>query len=75
VLAARRALREQAPAPTAAADELLERAVERIPLSGRGHARVARVARTIAGLAASDAVEVEHVAEALSYRTPSELAE
>ena len=34
-----------------AADELLARAVERLPLSGRGRARVARVARTIAALA------------------------
>jgi len=50
------------------ADELLGRAVDRIPLSGRGRARVARVARTIAALAESPHVEAEHVAEALSYR-------
>jgi len=68
-------LREAVPARTAAADELLERAVERLPLSGRGHARVARVAATIAALAASDPVLPEHVAEALSYRTPAELTE
>jgi magnesium chelatase family protein len=50
------------------ADELLGRAVDRVPLSGRGRARVARVARTIAALAESPHVEAEHVAEALSYR-------
>jgi len=50
------------------AEELLGRAVDRVPLSGRGRARVARVARTIAALAESPHVEAEHVAEALSYR-------
>src|SRR5207247_10398539 len=55
------------------ADELLDRAVERLPLSGRGRARMIRVARTIAAGAGSDAVEPEHVAEALSYRSPTEL--
>jgi magnesium chelatase family protein len=62
------------PSRTPAAGELLERAVERLPLSGRGHARVARVATTIAALADADAVLPEHVAEALSYRAPQELA-
>jgi magnesium chelatase family protein len=56
------------------ASALLDRAVERLPLSGRGRARVARVARTIAALAESESVEEEHVAEALAYRSPRELA-
>ncbi|HKI93223.1 MAG TPA: hypothetical protein VJ986_13055, partial [Gaiellaceae bacterium] len=56
------------------ADELLSRAVERLPLSGRGRARVARVARTIAALAGAESVRAEHVAEALAYRSPQELA-
>ena len=59
---------------TTAADTLLSNAVERLPLSGRGRARVARTARTIAALAQSDTVESEHIAEALAYRSPRELA-
>ncbi len=58
---------------TGAATELLDRAVDRVPLSGRGRARVARVARTVAALGDAPAVEPEHVAEALSYRAPTEL--
>jgi magnesium chelatase family protein len=73
VTAARGQLAERAPPRTLAASELLDRAVERLPLSGRGRARVARVARTIAALAGADTVEAEHVAESLSYRSPREL--
>ena len=61
------------PRRTPDADELLGRAVERLPLSGRGRARVARVARTAAALAGSETVMHEHVAEALAYRSPREL--
>jgi magnesium chelatase family protein len=57
-----------------AADALLDRAVERLPLSGRGRARVGRVAATIAALAGAETVEEQHVAEALAYRPPRELA-
>ena len=71
--AARIALRDLPPARAAPADALLTRAVERLPLSGRGRARVARVAATIAALAGADVVAPEHVAEALSYRAPAEL--
>ena len=68
------AARGRSPASrTPAADELLSHAVDRLPLSARGRARVARVARSIAALAGADAVEEEHLAEALSYRSPREL--
>jgi magnesium chelatase family protein len=56
------------------ADDLLTRAVDRLPLSGRGRARVARVSRTIAALAGAEDVRPEHLGEALAYRAPQELA-
>jgi magnesium chelatase family protein len=55
------------------ARDLLTRAVERLPLSGRGRARVARVASSIAALAGAERIGAEHLAEALSYRPPREL--
>jgi magnesium chelatase family protein len=73
VACARELLRVHAPPRTPEADELLGRAVERLPLSGRGRARVARVACTAAALAGSESVLPEHVAEALGYRSPREL--
>ena len=74
VIDAREHLVRSPPRRTDAASELLSSAVDRLPLSGRGRARVARVARTIAALAGAQAVDPTHVAEALSYRMPGELS-
>jgi magnesium chelatase family protein len=74
VLGARERLLRSPPRRTDAASELLSSAVDRLPLSGRGRARVAHVGRTIAALAGASAVEPAHVAEALSYRMPGELS-
>ena len=73
VVEAREHLRTAVPRRTDAASELLSSAVDRLPLSGRGRVRVARVARTIAALGHAREVEPAHVAEALSYRMPGEL--
>ncbi|WP_138465064.1 YifB family Mg chelatase-like AAA ATPase [Poseidonocella sp. HB161398] len=48
--------------------EMLGRAAERFGLSARGFHRILRVARTIADLAAEEAIRAPHMAEALSYR-------
>jgi magnesium chelatase family protein len=74
VVTARMRLAQAPPPRSAAADELLTRAVERLRLSGRGRAKVASVARTIAALAGAGEVGPEHVAEALAYRAPPDLA-
>jgi magnesium chelatase family protein len=52
----------------ASADDLLARAAARLALSARACGRVLKVARTIADLAASDAIHAVHLAEALQYR-------
>jgi magnesium chelatase family protein len=53
--------------------QLLRRAIARFALSGRGHARVLRIARTIADLGGASDIGPGHIAEALRYRTASAL--
>jgi magnesium chelatase family protein len=67
-------LREHRPRLDNDARKLLLRAVDTLPLSARGRARVIRVAATIAALAGTETIQPQHVAEALSYRAPPELS-
>jgi magnesium chelatase family protein len=54
--------------PTRDGQTLLTHALARMALSARAYHRVAKVARTIADLADSEAIESVHVAEAVGYR-------
>ena len=52
-----------------AGERLLERAMQRFGLSARAHDRIRRVARTIADLAGAEDIGIEHLSEAVQYRT------
>lgn len=54
--------------PDQAGIEMLRMAMEKFSLSARAYNRILKVARTIADLEASEKVQVQHLAEAISYR-------
>jgi magnesium chelatase family protein len=55
---------------TPAAQDLLNKAAERLSLSPRSYMRLIKVARTIADLSDSEGIEEAHISEALQYRRP-----
>ncbi len=55
-------------APDDAGVALLESATRQLRLSGRAHDRILRVARTIADLEGTEALDGRHLAEAVQYR-------
>jgi magnesium chelatase family protein len=53
----------------ARSQELLKNAISGMNLSARAYDRIIKVARTIADIADSDAIQHEHIAEGIGYRT------
>ncbi len=48
---------------------LLEKAMERLGLSARAYGRIHKIARTIADLEGSETIEMQHLSEAIGYRS------
>ncbi|MEM7545650.1 MAG: YifB family Mg chelatase-like AAA ATPase [Pseudomonadota bacterium] len=62
------ALLEELASPDDDGRALLDRAAEKLRLTGRGYHRVMRLARTIADLDGAEQVRKSHIAEAATYR-------
>ncbi|MEY4134382.1 MAG: hypothetical protein RL386_732, partial [Bacteroidota bacterium] len=48
---------------------LVKKAMEKLQLSARAYDRILKVARTIADLSGNDAIQIEHLAEAIHFRS------
>ena len=55
--------------PDNASLDMLRMAMERLKLSARAYSRILKVARTIADLEGADHVLLQHIAEAIGYRS------